>query len=48
MKIEIAITEDKAVVVPFGPAGIETSDGVLVAQVLNGERDAFEMLVRRL
>ncbi len=47
MKIEIAITEDKAVVVPFGPAGIETSDGVLVAQVLNGERDAFEMLVRR-
>jgi RNA polymerase sigma-70 factor (ECF subfamily) len=47
MKTEIVITEDKAVAVPCGRADIETSDAVLVAGVLNGERDAFEMLVRR-
>jgi RNA polymerase sigma-70 factor, ECF subfamily len=47
MKIEIAITEDKAIVVPFVRSGSETPDGVLVTQVLNGERDAFETLVRR-
>jgi RNA polymerase sigma-70 factor, ECF subfamily len=47
MKTEINITQDKAVVVPFGHGGSEISDGVLVARVLNGERDAFEILVRR-
>jgi len=47
MKIEMAITEDKAVVVPIAGADIETSDAVMVARVLNGERDAFEILVRR-
>ncbi len=47
MKIEVAITEGKAAVVPSGRTDIETSDAVLVARVLNGERDAFEMLVRR-
>jgi RNA polymerase sigma-70 factor, ECF subfamily len=47
MKIEVPITEGKAAVVPSGGTDIETSDAVLVARVLNGERDAFEMLVRR-
>jgi RNA polymerase sigma-70 factor (ECF subfamily) len=48
MKIEMAIiTLDKADAVPFGRPAIEISDAVLVARVLNGERDAFEMLVRR-
>ena len=47
MKIEIAITDDKADAVPFARADIEISDAALVARVLNGERDAFELLVRR-
>jgi RNA polymerase sigma-70 factor, ECF subfamily len=47
MKIEVAITEGKSAVVPSGRTDIETSDAVLVARVLNGERDAFEMLVHR-
>jgi RNA polymerase sigma-70 factor (ECF subfamily) len=48
MKIEmVLITADKADAVPHGGPAVEISDAVFVARVLNGERDAFEILVRR-
>jgi len=48
MKLEmVLITDDKADDVPYGRPAVEISDAAFVARVLNGERDAFEILVRR-
>jgi RNA polymerase sigma-70 factor, ECF subfamily len=48
MNIEMAIiTVDEGDAVVLGRPAVEISDSVLVARVLNGERDAFEILVRR-
>ena len=47
MKIELPITGDKAAALPGGSVDTGVLDASLVARVLKGEREAFEMLVRR-